>query len=85
MSVDSDYYLVSASSVGGRDGMALELTRDINGEREAEVFRDNDTGLRTLQFLRSNHCPLKYSGGLSTGWTSVFKPSAYGQFMKQRG
>jgi hypothetical protein len=41
------YRLILASSVGERDGMALELTR-ADGTRLAEVFEDEDTGRRTV-------------------------------------
>lgn len=41
------YRLILASSVGDRDGMALELTRD-DGRRLAEVFEDDESGRRTV-------------------------------------
>jgi hypothetical protein len=39
--------LILASSVGDRDGMALELTTD-NGRRLAEVFQEDGSGRRTV-------------------------------------
>jgi hypothetical protein len=45
--VIAGYRLVLASSVGDRDGMGLELTRD-DGSRVAEVFENDDTGRRTV-------------------------------------
>jgi len=41
------YKLVLASSVGERDGLGLELARD-DGVCVAEVFEDDETGLRTV-------------------------------------
>lgn len=41
------FRLLLASSVGERDGMAMELVRD-DGTRVAEVFEDDDTGKRTV-------------------------------------
>lgn len=41
------YRLILASSVGDRDGMALELTSD-DGRRLAEVFEDDESGRRTV-------------------------------------
>ena len=59
MSVDSGYHLVLASSVGERDGMALELTRDVDGKRVAEVFEDGDTGLRSFAVFVFEPLPLE--------------------------
>lgn len=42
------YHLVLASSVGDRDGMGLELTRDDDGHCVAEVFEDDESGRRTV-------------------------------------
>ena len=50
------YRLVLASSVGERDGMALELTRD-DGERVAEVFEDDETGARTFTVFGEQQVP----------------------------
>lgn len=47
------YRLVLASSVGERDGMGLELTRD-DGVRIAEVFEDDETGLRTVNLFQQD-------------------------------
>jgi len=41
------FHLVLASSVGIRDGMALELSR-VDGPCVAEVFEDSDTLQRTV-------------------------------------
>lgn len=41
------YRLLLTSSVGDRDGMAIELARD-DGKRVAEVFEDDETGYRTV-------------------------------------
>jgi hypothetical protein len=42
------YHLVIASSVGDRDGMGLELTRDDSGQCVAEVFEDDESRRRTV-------------------------------------
>lgn len=47
------YKLVLASSVGERDGMGLELTRG-DGTRVAEVFEDDETGLRTVTLFEAS-------------------------------
>jgi hypothetical protein len=47
------YRLLLASSVGERDGMAIELTRD-DGTRVAEVFEDDQTGRRTMNVFEQN-------------------------------
>ncbi|CAN5294071.1 hypothetical protein BH11ACT2_BH11ACT2_03840 [soil metagenome] len=44
----TDYHLILASDVSTRNGIGLELTRDDNEERVAEVFSDDTTGLRTF-------------------------------------
>jgi len=51
------YKLVLASSVGQRDGMALELAEP-NGERVAEVFEDDKTRQRTVKFYTLDPVPL---------------------------
>jgi hypothetical protein len=55
--VIAGYRLILASSVGERDGMALELTRD-DGERVAEVFEDDETGVRTFTVFGEQQVPL---------------------------
>ena len=52
------YQLVLASSVGSRDGMALELAHP-NGERVAEVFEDDETKERTVRFYTLESVPLE--------------------------
>jgi hypothetical protein len=47
------YHLILASSVGVRDGMALELTRE-GGTRVAEVFEDDESRRRTLTVFEEN-------------------------------
>jgi hypothetical protein len=54
--VIAGYHLVLASSVGDRDGMALELTRD-DGERVAEVFEDDESGTRTFTVYGEQQVP----------------------------
>lgn len=54
----TDYKLVLASSVGARDGMALELCAT-DGTRLAEVFRDDDTGRRTVTVFNDRALPLE--------------------------
>ena len=39
--------------------MALELTRDVDGERVAEVFEDGDTGLRSFAVFVFEPLPLE--------------------------
>jgi hypothetical protein len=53
----SGYRLILASSVGERDGMTLELTRD-DGTRVAEVFEDDETGARTFTVFDEQHVPV---------------------------
>jgi hypothetical protein len=55
--VIAGYHLILGSSVGERDGMALELTR-ADGERVAEVFEDDETGARTFTVFGEQHVPL---------------------------
>lgn len=52
------YRLFLASSVGERDGMALELTRD-SGERVAEVFEDDATGQRAFSLFVVESVPVE--------------------------
>jgi hypothetical protein len=52
-----DFHLVLASSVGARDGMALELTR-ADGERVAEVFEDSETDVRTFTVFGEQQVPV---------------------------
>ena len=52
------YRLMLASSVGERSGIALELTRDEGGEPVAEVFEDDDTGMRTFTAFSDQPVPL---------------------------
>lgn len=52
-----EYRLVLASSVGDRDGMALELSRE-SGEWLAEVFEDEQTGSRSVSFFTNDPIPL---------------------------
>ena len=51
------YGLILASSVGERDGMALELTA-LDGERVAEVFEDGETGARTFTVFGEQRVPI---------------------------
>jgi hypothetical protein len=51
------FSLILASSVGERDGMALELTR-VDGERIAEVFEDDETGARTFTVFGEQQVPI---------------------------
>jgi hypothetical protein len=51
--VIAGYQLLLVSSVGERDGMALELTRE-DGSRVAEVFEDDDAGLRTMNLFEKD-------------------------------
>lgn len=51
------YRLLLASSVGERDGMALELSK-VGGERVAEVFEDGETGARTFTVFGEQQVPL---------------------------
>lgn len=44
------YRLLLASSVGERDGMAIELIRD-DGTRVAEVFEDDESRRRTVNVV----------------------------------
>ena len=53
------YHLVLASVVGLRDGMALELTRDVDGARIAEVFEDDETRLRTFTSFFDQPVPIE--------------------------
>ena len=52
------YRLIFASSVGERDGMAMELIRD-DGERVAEIFQDDATGQRTFSVLADESVPIE--------------------------
>lgn len=52
------FRLILASSVGDRDGMALELTRD-DGERLAEVFADEETGQRIFNTFGERGVPVE--------------------------
>jgi len=54
----NDYKLVLASEVGARDGMALELA-ELDGERVAEVFEDNETKRRRVKFYTLESVPLE--------------------------
>ncbi|MGN6522420.1 MAG: hypothetical protein ACTHMZ_04320 [Actinomycetes bacterium] len=45
--------MVLASSVGERDGMALELDRD-DGTRVAEVFEDEETRARVVNVFQAD-------------------------------
>lgn len=56
--MSAKYHLILASSVGERDGMALELTAD-DGERVAEVFEDDATGARTFTVFGERRVPLE--------------------------
>ncbi|MFT3887743.1 MAG: hypothetical protein QM713_06225 [Arachnia sp.] len=47
------YRLILASSVGERDGMALELTRG-DGFRVAEVFEEGESGRRTVTMFEAD-------------------------------
>lgn len=47
------YRLLLASSVGHRDGMALELGLE-DGTQVAEVFNDDDTGRRVVNLFAEN-------------------------------
>ncbi|WP_435749015.1 hypothetical protein [Microbacterium sp. PMB16] len=47
-----DFHLILASSVGERDGMALELTR-ADGEIVAEVYEDDASKARTVTLFES--------------------------------
>jgi len=47
------FRLVLASSVGERDGMAIELTRH-DGTRMAEVFVDDGSGRRTVHVFEGD-------------------------------
>lgn len=49
--------LLLVSSVGERDGMAIELARE-SGERIAEVFEDDATGDRSLTVFLDGPVPL---------------------------
>jgi hypothetical protein len=51
------YHLILASSVGERDGMALELVRK-NGQRVAEVFQDDEHGTRTFTVFEEQAVPV---------------------------
>ena len=59
MSANGGYHLILASSVGERDGMALELTRDLDGERIAEVFQEDETGIRIFALFVFEPLPLE--------------------------
>jgi hypothetical protein len=52
------YRLLLVSAVGGRDGMALELSLD-TGEQVAEVFQDEDTRTRSVTFFTGEPVPLE--------------------------
>lgn len=52
------YRLILASSVGKRDGMAFELTKE-DGERIAEVFEDDETKERTFTAFGEKPVPLE--------------------------
>jgi hypothetical protein len=52
------YRLILASSVGERDGIALELDQ-ADGERVAEVFEHDETGARTLTVFREHRVPIE--------------------------
>jgi len=54
--VIAGYGLILASSVGERDGMALELTK-VDGERVAEVFQDSVDGARTFTVFGEQQVP----------------------------
>jgi hypothetical protein len=54
----ADFRLIIASSVGVRDGMALELTR-ADGERIAEVFEDGETAARTFTVFEERQVPVE--------------------------
>lgn len=51
------YKLVLVSAVGGRDGMALELSRE-TGEQVAEVFEDDESRARSVTFFTDEPVPL---------------------------
>jgi hypothetical protein len=51
------YRLQLASDVSVRDGMGLELL-SADGIRIAEVFQDDDTGLRTVSIFGDRELPL---------------------------
>lgn len=48
-----DFHLILASSVGNRDGMALEL-RHADGSWVAEVFEDDETKCRTVTLFEAS-------------------------------
>jgi hypothetical protein len=52
------YNLVIVSSVGFREGMALELAAD-DGTQIAEVFEDEATKARTVRFFVDTPVPLE--------------------------
>jgi hypothetical protein len=52
------YNLLVVSSVGFRDGMALELAAD-DGAQIAEVFEDDTTKARTVRFFVDTPVPLE--------------------------
>ena len=54
------YGLILASSVGERDGMALELTK-VDGERVAEVFQDSVDGARTFTVFGEQQVPIVFA------------------------
>lgn len=54
----NEFRLVLASSVGQRDGIALELVRE-GGERVAEVFEDEATKRRTFAAFTLDSVPLE--------------------------
>ncbi|MDF1605811.1 hypothetical protein [Nocardioides sp. YIM 152315] len=47
------YRLLLASSVGDREGMAIELALE-DGTRVAEVFEDDETGRQTVNVFLSD-------------------------------
>ena len=51
--------LILASSGGERDGIALELDRDADGEQVAEVFEDGATGDRTFRCYTDQPVPVE--------------------------
>lgn len=54
------YGLILASSVGERDGMAMERTK-VDGEPVAEVFQYGETGARTFTVFGEQQVPIVFA------------------------
>jgi hypothetical protein len=61
----ADFRLMLVSSVGKRNGMALELT-GLDGDRIAEVFQDEDSGVRTITVFGEIRVPIEAIGWLTS-------------------